>query len=226
MQGTHAGTDPAADLHAPRGAGMTRRAKGGGQAGAVAGRMCGCLVGHVPFGRQPGDPEKLPKSRSGRAASACSTAATRRPAGRGGATNWGFPRWMATMPGAFRARTLPRDLFAPGETQQGRWRQRCADTFPWAKKGKRTEKLFGAYVEKKLNNQAWITTISFVLARDDADEALARDIGENWDHCWWTSTRTQTCCRRRSCSAAALGRGPDGGGRRRAVDLFVPRRFR
>jgi DNA helicase-2/ATP-dependent DNA helicase PcrA len=67
---------------------------------------------------------------------------------------------------------------------QGTLAETLESAFPWCAEWEEDlKKLFGAYVEKKLNNQA--------LDYDDlllywhammADEALAREIGEAWDH--------------------------------------------
>ncbi|OFZ85145.1 MAG: ATP-dependent DNA helicase [Betaproteobacteria bacterium RBG_16_66_20] len=67
---------------------------------------------------------------------------------------------------------------------QGTLEATLRDAFPWCAEWEdELKKLFGAYVEKKLNNQA--------LDYDDlllywhammADEALAREVGEAWDH--------------------------------------------
>ena len=67
---------------------------------------------------------------------------------------------------------------------QGTLEATLRDAFPWCEEWEdELKKLFGAYVEKKLNNQS--------LDYDDlllywhammADEALARELGEAWDH--------------------------------------------
>jgi len=67
---------------------------------------------------------------------------------------------------------------------QGTLQATLRDAFPWCEEWEdELKKLFGAYVEKKLNNQS--------LDYDDlllywhammADESLAREIGEAWDH--------------------------------------------
>ena len=67
---------------------------------------------------------------------------------------------------------------------QGTLAATLAAAFPWCAEWEdELKKLFGAYVEKKLNNQA--------LDYDDlllywhammADDALARELGESWDH--------------------------------------------
>ena len=119
----------------------------------------------------------------------------------------GFSKVDATVDGV-GAKRFPRTdtclaIYSHRVNTQGSLAATLESVFPWCAEWEaELKKLFGAYVEKKLNNQA--------LDYDDlllywhammADEGLAREVGEAWDHVLVDEYQAPTSCRRKSCSA-------------------------
>jgi DNA helicase-2/ATP-dependent DNA helicase PcrA len=110
-------------------------------------------------------------------------------------------------------------------TRAPRWC--CSRGLPWCAEWEaELKKLFGAYVEaKQQQNVLDYDDLLLFWADMAAEPALAAQIGARFDHV--LIDEYQDTNRLQAAILLALkpdGRGRDGGGRRRAVDLLVPRR--
>ena len=109
-----------------------------------------------------------------------------------------------------RARTPASRSTRTASTRSGRWQRRCANAFPWCAEWEdELTRLFRAYVETQARQPgARLRRPAALLARDDGRRGARREIGAHSTTCWWTSTRTPTCCRReilRRCGPRARG---------------------
>ena len=110
---------------------------------------------------------------------------------------------------------------------QGPLRRTLIDAFPWcAEWEEELTRLYRAYVERKLANQALDYDDLLLYWHAMAADAGARGRDERGvrPHPGRRVPGHQRAAGADPEVAAALGRGRDGGGRRRAVDLLVPRR--
>ena len=121
---------------------------------------------------------------------------------------------------------VPRHLFAPRQHAAAA-RRNARRAVPVVRGvGDELTRLYRAYVERKLANQAldYDDLLLYWHAMMADERARGRDRRRSSTTSSWTSTRTRTCCRRRSCKRLRPERRRrDRRRRRRAGDLFVSR---